>query len=204
MGSEENIRYPVVFLWGEMGVGSQFLFLTWHTGLVLNSFFQWCRKIQLSSVRLRTASLPQDSDPKPPGASRTLKAPPYPMSDRGMKSCPPRRYSGLCPSLGDFNKVTESSEIGSECIVRPSCFAPSQFFKGFLPVILNDIWGVPLYEKMWLLSLPYIYIISLRKSLQFKLSQFKKKILSLVEERFSPKGTGNKYGVQTHFEKLRL
>lgn len=38
MGSEENIQYAVVFLGGEMGVGSQFLFLTWHTGLVLNSF----------------------------------------------------------------------------------------------------------------------------------------------------------------------
>lgn len=63
MGSEENIQYAVVFLGGEMGIGSQFLFLTWHTGLVLNSFLNGVRKYNCGLLRI--ASLGQDSNPKP-------------------------------------------------------------------------------------------------------------------------------------------
>ena len=74
----------------------------------------------------------------------------------------------LCP-LGDFNKVTEWNEIWSDVCSSAFLLCPLTIYRGVSthgPVWLNDIWSVPLSEKMWFIALAYIYIISLRKSLQ--------------------------------------
>lgn len=90
-------------------------------------------------------------------------------SDRGLKILPSTEVVFLCPSLGDFNTVTEWNEIWSDVCSSAFLLCPLTIYKGVSthgPVWLNDIWSVPLSEKMWFIALAYIYIISLRKSLQ--------------------------------------
>lgn len=157
------------------GIGSQFLFLTWRWTSSESFFFKRCQKTQLQSVTLRTRAT-QDSGSKPQGASGSHGY--YPILHikwQGNKKVAPHRSTMLlCPSRGDFNKGTESNEIWSDVYSSVFLLCLLTIYRGVAahgPVLLNDIWSVPLSEKIRFISLAYIYIILLRKSLQLKLSQ---------------------------------